>query len=105
VMAGLVSSGTTGGGPRFAPGVASITSELAGKVTAIGWVGSKLPSVLIRPKHWLAQLLALNASGSRATARNEALIRRIAAGAMRSWTMRVMHMNGERKMTKSHCLR
>jgi hypothetical protein len=32
----LVSSGTTRGEPRFVPRSASIASELAGKVTAIG---------------------------------------------------------------------
>ena len=36
VMASLVSSGTTRGEPRFAPGSASIASERAVKVTAIG---------------------------------------------------------------------
>src|SRR5438445_13806130 len=43
-MASLVSSGTTRGEPRFVPRSASIASELAGKVTAIGWAGSKSPS-------------------------------------------------------------
>jgi hypothetical protein len=36
VMASLVSSGTTRGEPRFVPRSASIASELAAKVTAIG---------------------------------------------------------------------
>ena len=36
VMASLVSFGTTRGEPRFVPRSASIASELAGKVTAIG---------------------------------------------------------------------
>src|SRR5258708_21826717 len=44
VMASLVSSGTTRGEPRFVPRSASIASELAGKVTAIGWAGSNSPS-------------------------------------------------------------
>ena len=44
VMASLVSSGTTRGEPRFVPRSASIASELAGKVTAIGWAGSRSPS-------------------------------------------------------------
>src|SRR5258708_4172471 len=44
VMASLVSSGTTRGEPSFVPRVASIASELAGKVTAIGWAGSKSAS-------------------------------------------------------------
>jgi hypothetical protein len=44
VMASLVSSGTTRGEPRFVPRSASIASELAGKVTAFGWAGSKSPS-------------------------------------------------------------
>ncbi|WGD56720.1 PrpF domain-containing protein [Bradyrhizobium sp. CB1650] len=43
-MASLVSSGTTRGEPRFVPRSAWIASELAGKVTAIGWVGFKSPS-------------------------------------------------------------
>src|SRR5258708_39510001 len=43
-MVSLVSSGTTRGEPRFVPGSASIASELAGKVTAIGCPGSKSPS-------------------------------------------------------------
>src|SRR3954452_16338604 len=43
VMASLVSSGTTRGEPPFAPRSASIASELAGQVTAIGWAGSKSP--------------------------------------------------------------
>src|SRR6516162_8978134 len=41
VTANSVSSGTIRGEPRFAPGSASIASELAARVTAIGWVGSK----------------------------------------------------------------
>jgi hypothetical protein len=44
VMASLVSSGTTRGEPRFVPRSASIASELAGRVTAIGWAGSRSPS-------------------------------------------------------------
>ena len=44
VMADLVSSGTTRGELRFVPGTASIASDLAAKVTEIGWVGSKSPS-------------------------------------------------------------
>src|ERR1700757_1372686 len=44
VMAGLVSSGTTGGGTRFVPRSASTASGPAGKVTAIGWAGSRSPS-------------------------------------------------------------
>src|SRR5580765_466567 len=43
VMASLVSSGTTRGELPFVRRGASITSELAEKVTAIGWVGSKSP--------------------------------------------------------------
>src|SRR5258705_5230209 len=42
-MASLVSSGTTRGEPPFVPGSASIASELAGKVTAIGCPGSSSP--------------------------------------------------------------
>lgn len=42
VMASLVSSGTTRGEPRFAPRSASIASELARRVIAIGWPGSKI---------------------------------------------------------------
>src|SRR6516225_2041236 len=49
VMASLGSSGIIRGEPRFAPGSASIASELAAKVTAIGWAGSKSPSTS-RPK-------------------------------------------------------
>src|SRR6185437_3524100 len=37
-------SGIIRGGPRFVPGNASIASEPAAKVTAIGWVGWKSPS-------------------------------------------------------------
>src|SRR3954453_12659203 len=48
VMASLVSSGTTRGEPRSVPRSASIASELAGKVTAIGWAGSKSPSTAAR---------------------------------------------------------
>src|ERR1700756_706658 len=44
VTASLVSSGTTRGERRFVPRSASIASELAGKVTAIGWAGSRSPS-------------------------------------------------------------
>src|SRR5882672_1353028 len=44
VMASLVSSGTTRGEPRFVPRSASIASELAGQVTAIGSAGSTSPS-------------------------------------------------------------
>ena|SRR5437867_1938465 len=44
VMASLVSSGTTRGERRFVPRSASIASELAGIVTAIGWAGFKSPS-------------------------------------------------------------
>src|SRR6266404_9143071 len=44
VMASLVSSGTTRDEPPFVPRSASIASELAGQVTAIGWAGSKSPS-------------------------------------------------------------
>jgi hypothetical protein len=40
-MASLVSSGIIRGEPRFAPGSASIVSELAAKVMAIGWAGSE----------------------------------------------------------------
>jgi len=36
VMASLVSSGSTRGGPLFVPGRASIASELAGNLIAIG---------------------------------------------------------------------
>src|ERR1700720_964465 len=43
VMASLVSSGTTRGEPHFVPGSASIASELAGQVTAIGCPGAKSP--------------------------------------------------------------
>jgi hypothetical protein len=43
VMANLVSSGTTRGEPPFVPRTASIASDLAAKVTAIGWVGFKFP--------------------------------------------------------------
>src|SRR5215471_12059609 len=46
VTESLVSSGTTHGGPRFVPRSASIASELAAKVTAIGWAGSKSPSTI-----------------------------------------------------------
>src|SRR5882672_8082747 len=42
-MASLVSSGTTRGEPPFVPRSASIASELAGQVTAIGCPGSKSP--------------------------------------------------------------
>jgi hypothetical protein len=48
VMASLVSSGTTRGEPRFAPRSASIASELARRVVAIGWPGSKSPSTSCR---------------------------------------------------------
>src|SRR5215470_6342888 len=41
VKASLAWSGTTLGEPRFVPGSASIASELAAKVTTIGWAGSK----------------------------------------------------------------
>jgi hypothetical protein len=44
VVASLVSPGTTRGEPRFVPRSALIASELAGKLTAIGWAGSKSPS-------------------------------------------------------------
>src|ERR1700741_4822455 len=44
VMASLVSSGTTRGELRFAPGSASLASRRVVKVTAIGWAGSKSPS-------------------------------------------------------------
>jgi hypothetical protein len=44
VMPSLVSSGTTRGELPFVRGSVSIASELAEKVTAIGWAGSKLPS-------------------------------------------------------------
>jgi hypothetical protein len=37
VRASSVSSGTTGGEPPFVPRSASIASELAGRMTAIGW--------------------------------------------------------------------
>ena len=40
VKASLVSSGTIRGELRFVPRSASIASELAGQVTAIGWAGS-----------------------------------------------------------------
>lgn len=43
VMASLVSSGTTRGEPSFVPRSASMASEFAGKVTAIGWAGSRSP--------------------------------------------------------------
>jgi hypothetical protein len=43
VMASLVSSGTTRGEPPFVPKNASIASELAARVTAIGCPGSKSP--------------------------------------------------------------
>jgi hypothetical protein len=43
VMASLVSFGTTRGEPRFVPRGASIASEIAGQVTAIGCLGSKSP--------------------------------------------------------------
>ena len=43
VKASLVSSGTTRGEPPFVPRSASIASELAGQVTAVGWAGSKSP--------------------------------------------------------------
>jgi hypothetical protein len=43
VLANLVSSGTTRGEPRFVPRSASIASELAGQLTAIGCPGSKSP--------------------------------------------------------------
>ena len=45
VMASLASFGTTRGEPRFVPGGASIASEFAEKVTAIGWAGSSSPSI------------------------------------------------------------
>ena len=48
VMASLVSSSTTRGEPRFAPRSASIASELARRVIAIGWLGSKSPSTNCR---------------------------------------------------------
>src|SRR5215470_20156713 len=41
VKASLAWSGTTLGEPRFVPGSASIASELAAKVTTIGWAGSR----------------------------------------------------------------
>src|ERR1700759_2030977 len=41
VMASLALSATTRGGTHFAPGSASIASELAGQVIAIGCLGSK----------------------------------------------------------------
>jgi hypothetical protein len=44
VMASLVSSGTTHGEPLFVQRRASIASELARKVSAIGCPGSKSPS-------------------------------------------------------------
>src|SRR5215470_13946733 len=44
VMASLVSSATTRGEHRSVPRSASIASELAAKVTASGWAGSKSPS-------------------------------------------------------------
>src|ERR1700751_3905389 len=50
VMASLVSSGTTRGEPHFVPRSASIASEHAGKVTAIGWAGSKSPSTSCQSK-------------------------------------------------------
>jgi hypothetical protein len=43
VMASLVLSGTTRGETHFAPGSASIASELAGQVITIGCPGSRLP--------------------------------------------------------------
>src|SRR6478736_3650135 len=43
VMASLVSSGTTHGEPPFVPGSASIASERAGQVTAVGCPGSTSP--------------------------------------------------------------
>src|SRR5262245_643016 len=49
VMASLASSGIIRGEPRFAPGRASIASERAAKVTAIGWGGSK-PLSTSRPR-------------------------------------------------------
>src|SRR5215472_14905224 len=49
VMASSVSSGIIRGEPRFAPGSASIASERAAKVTAIGWAGSESLSIS-RPK-------------------------------------------------------
>jgi len=48
VIAGLVSSGTTRGELPCVPGSASIASELAGKVTAIGCAGSKSPPTSYR---------------------------------------------------------
>src|SRR5262245_12095164 len=41
VRESLVSSDTIGGERRFAPGSASTSSRRAGKVTTIGWAGSK----------------------------------------------------------------
>src|SRR5262249_26028280 len=49
VMASLVSSDIIRGEPRFALASASIASEHAGRVTAIGWAGSRSPSTS-RPK-------------------------------------------------------
>jgi hypothetical protein len=42
-MASLVSCGTTRGERPFVPGTASIASELAGQVTALGCLGCKSP--------------------------------------------------------------
>jgi hypothetical protein len=43
VMANLVWSGITRGEPPFVPRSASITSDLAGQATRIGFPGSALP--------------------------------------------------------------
>jgi hypothetical protein len=43
VTASLVSFGTTRDARPFVPRSASIASEFAGQVIAIGWVGSKSP--------------------------------------------------------------